>query len=228
MTRCHFARAAQAGGRRSEPLPPAHQLSGPLAAESHPVHPGLGGLAQGLQCTAGWGPFRDARPGPQSLAMAARSPRLAGRLLLAGLQASGFSGHGLWFPSPTGLSIPVSGSPGPWPPVAPLRPENPPRAWLPRAWLPGVGSAPGPGFGQAWQRVHVRAWVYVGAGARGGRGCHRVRARAAYSSAGARGPIPGARRRAAPSLIPERPVIGRRSPLCKRAEGMEFLRPALQ
>lgn len=32
----------------------------------------------------------------------------------------------------------------------------------PRAWLPGMGSEPGPGFGQTWQRVHVCAgsvWV---------------------------------------------------------------------
>lgn len=110
--------------------------------------------------------------------MATRSPGLAGRLLPAGLQASGFSGHGLWFPRPTRVLIPVSGSPGPRPPVAPLRPANPPRAWLPRAWLPEVGSAPGPGFGQAWQRVHVcvrgSAWVpeqgAVGAATKSGPG----------------------------------------------------------
>lgn len=50
----------------------------------------------------------------------------------------------------TGLSIPLSRSLGRWP-VAPLNPANPPRASAavtPRAWLPGVGSAPGPGFGQ--------------------------------------------------------------------------------
>lgn len=36
------------------------------------------------------------------------------------------------------------------------------------------------------------------------------------------------RQRTAPWLIPERPVIGRRPPLCKGAEGMEFLGPGLQ
>ncbi|XP_054180881.1 runt-related transcription factor 1 isoform X9 [Homo sapiens] len=61
----------------------------------------------------------------------------------------------------------------------------------------------------------------------------RLPARAAYSSArrgggGARANSRSRRRRAAPWLIPERPVIGRRPPLCKRAEGMEFLRPGLQ
>lgn len=151
--------------RRSEPPPPGHQPSGPLVAESHPVLPGPGVLAHGLQRKAAWGPFPDASPGPHSLAVAAMCPGRTGRLPPADLRAPGFSGLISKSPSPTGLSIPVSGSPGPWPPMAPLRPANPPGASAavpPRAWLPGMGSEPGPGFGQTWQRVHVcagSAWV---------------------------------------------------------------------
>lgn len=152
-------------GRRSEPPQPGHQPSGPLAAESHPVLSGPGAWAHGLQCKAAWGPFRDASPGPRSPEVAAMCPGRSGRLPAADLWAPGFSGRSSRCPSPTGLSIPVSGSPGPWPPVAPLRPANPPRASAavpPRAWLPGVRSKPGPGFGQTWLRVHVCAgsvWV---------------------------------------------------------------------
>lgn len=87
----------------------------------------------------------------------------------------------------------------------------------------GKGSARGRGPGPACRR---------GCGGAGGAGVAadsppglRTVAR---GGGGARANSRSRRPRAAPWLIPERPVIGRRPPLCKRAEGMEFLRPGLQ
>ena len=56
----------------------------------------------------------------------------------------------------------------------------------------------------------------------------RPRTVARGGGGGARANSRSPRHRAAPCLIPERPVIGRQPPLCKRAEGMEFLGPGLQ
>lgn len=146
MTRCHCTSASSQAQGGAQSLPTRPSAPGPLAAESHPVLSGPGALAHGLQCQAAWGPFRDASPDPRSPEAAAMCPGRSGRLPAADLWAPRFSGRSSRCPSPTGLSIPVSGSPGPRPPMVPLRPANPTRASAavpPRAWLPGVGSEPG-------------------------------------------------------------------------------------
>lgn len=68
-----------------------------------------------------------------------------------------------------------------WRRCAPQTPPGASAAVPPRAWLPGVGSKPGPGFGQTWLRVHVcagSAWVpelgAVGAATQSGPGRRTV------------------------------------------------------
>ncbi|XP_032486008.1 uncharacterized protein LOC116752918 [Phocoena sinus] len=110
------------------------------------------------------------------------------------------------------------------------RPHNPPCVQSRRAAVRN-GAGPGASVG-ACACVRVCAWMQM-------RGERRVAAAAVDSpprlrtvarggSGGARANSRSPRPRAAPWLIPERPVIGQRPPLCKRAEGMEFLGPGLQ
>lgn len=130
------------------------------------------------------------------------------------------------------------------PPLSPGRGRQPrrcaPEARGPRPRAPvRVRTAAGPqsaaGRGGASGSVGACACVCRGAGAWGARAAADSPPRLRTVARGGGGGGGGARansrspgRGAAPGLIPERPVIGPRPPLCKRAEGMEFLGPGLQ
>lgn len=93
-------------------------------------------------------------------------------------------------------------------------------------------AAPGRGLGRMCECMRVCAWMRVrgesGEAAVASDSPRGLRTVARGGGGGARANSRSPRPRAAPWLIPERPVIGRRPPLCKRAEGMEFLGPGLQ
>lgn len=165
---------------------------------------------------------------PASVPGAAASPGRAGasRRLVSAPRPLPVQRAARVLPSRLASSLPTSSVSDPRPPAAPLRP----------AALVRVGAQPrvcakpqGLGLPRAGPRasvcVCVRGW-----GARGTTVAAasppglRTVARGGGARANSRSPRP----RAAPWLIPERPVIGRRPPLCKRAEGMEFLGPGLQ
>lgn len=118
---------------------------------------------------------------------------------------------------------------GPRPPVAPLRTAAlGPTAAQSRACVQSRRTAVRSGAGHrgAWEPVRVCAWMRERGAAADS--APRLRTVARGGGGGARANSRSPRRRAAPWLIPERSVIGRRPPLCKRAKGMEFLGPGLQ
>lgn len=172
MTRCHFASAAsQTGGGAQSLSHPA--ISPPALLRPNPTLSSRDVEAWPMDCSAPLAGDRSGTPAlvPQSLGMAATSPGLAGRLLpkASRPRASPGTAPGSYArPAFRFLLQGLRDLGRRWRRGA-LQTHHPARVQMyhPGAWLPGsVGSAPGPGFGPAWQRVHGCAWVGVGAGAR--------------------------------------------------------------